>query len=141
MKLSLEDDINKSNNTNQLLRWIDKFKYEYSDENMLKKTDKEKRELINRYVDKVIVRGSKYNKDTDWEIELKLNIPIIRDSITIDKKDYWEHVNNGGKKSEWKKKFVVAKGVERLPLKINKKKPPICLTNLNFVLNLQPLIR
>ena len=141
MKLSLEDDISKSNNTNQLLRWIDEFKSEYSDENMLKKTDKEKRELINKYIDKVIVRGSKYNKDTDWEIELKLNIPIIRDSITIDKKDYWEYVNNGGKKSEWKKKFVVAKGVERLPLKINEKKAPICLTNLNFVLNLQPLIR
>ena len=45
---------------------------------------------------------------------MKLNSPIINDKIRFDKKKYWDYVNKGGDKKEYKKKSVIEKGENKI---------------------------
>ena len=129
MIYSLEDDINKHSSTNRIVRWIDKFKTEYSYKNMIDKTDKQKKEILQKYIKRVELIGSK----SDFDLSLTLNIPIIDDKIKLNKKSYWEYVNNGGVKKDWKKEWSVGRGVRETSLKqLVTKQSNICLNNRNF---------
>ena len=86
------------------------FKEEYSLENMVKKTNNEKMEIIQKYINRVDLKGSYKN----FELDMKLNIPIINDKIRFDKKKYWDYVNKGGDKKEYKKKFIIEKGENKI---------------------------
>ena len=133
MIYSLEDDINKHSSTNRIVRWIDKFKTEYSYKNMIDKTDKQKKEILQKYIKRVELIGSK----SDFDLSLTLNIPIIDDKIKLNKKSYWEYVNNGGVKKDWKKEWSVSRGVRETSLnQLVTKQSNICLNNRNFLLNL-----
>ena len=68
-----------------IISWIDMFKEEYSLENMVKKTNNEKMEIIQKYINRVDLKGSYKN----FELDMKLNIPIINDKIRFDKKKSW----------------------------------------------------
>ena len=106
-KESYVDDINKIESSNEILGWIDKFKNEYSIKSMMKKDDKEKRDLIRKYIKRIDVIGSTHK---GYEIDIKLNVPIYNDTIKIDKRKYWEYINNGGDKKKWKKEWVIEEG-------------------------------
>ena len=106
-KESLVDDINKITSSNTILSWIGRFKKEYSIKNMMNKSDKEKQKIIHTYIKKIKLLGSIHK---GYEIEIELNIPIYNDKIKINKKRYWEFVNNGGNKRKWKKEWVIEDG-------------------------------
>ena len=101
---------------------------------MIDKTDKQKKEILQKYIKRVELIGSK----SDFDLTLTLNIPIIDDKIKLNKKSYWEYVNNGGVKKDWKKKWSVGRGIRETSLKqLVTKHSNICLNNRNFRLNLQ----
>ena len=133
MILSLEDDINKHTSTNRIVKWIDKFKSEYSYERMMSKTDKQKKVIMRQYISRVELIGRK----VDFDLSLTLNIPIIDDKIKLNKKSYWEYVNNGGIKKEWKREWKVENGRKDINLKQhNQKRKNICLKTKNIHVNL-----
>ncbi len=134
---SIKDDIYKVNSSNEILSWIDRFKKEYSVENMLKKTFEEKRKLIVKYINRIDVVGS-LNKG--YEIDIKLNIPIYDDKIKLDKRKYWEFVNNGGNKKEWKKEWKVEDGKNMIrseDIKSFHSKKKMLLNNQKININLR----
>lgn len=139
-KESLIDDIDKITSSNQILNWIDKFKKEYSIKNMMSKDDKEKQKIIHKYIKKIKLLGSIYK---GYEIEIELNIPIYNDKIKIDKKKYWEYVNNGGNKRKWKKEWVIEKGSSKFPYDVGRynideiTKNKLLLNNPNIIVDLQ----
>lgn len=62
---------------------------------------------------------------------------VIYDKIKLNKKPYWDYVNNGGVKKDWKKEWSVGRGVRETSLKqLVTKQSNICLNNRNFLLNL-----
>ena len=139
-KESLVDDINKITSSNEILNWIDNFKKEYSIKNMMSKSDKEKQKIIHKYIKKIKLLGSIYK---GYEIEIELNIPIYNDKIKIDKKKYWEYVNNGGNKRKWKKEWVIEKGSSKFPYDVGRynideiTKNKLLLNNPNIIVDLQ----
>lgn len=132
MIMSLEDDIKNYKETETIISWIDMFKEEYSLENMVKKTNNEKMEIIQKYINRVDLKGSYKN----FELDMKLNIPIINDKIRFDKKKYWDYVNKGGDKKEYKKKFIIEKGENKINGKFSLKEGKFNSTISNYTKNI-----
>ena len=132
MIMSLEDDIKNYKETETIISWIDMFKEEYSLDNMVKKTVNEKMEIIQKYINRVELKGSFKN----FELDIKLNIPIINDKIRFDKKKYWDYVNKGGDKKEYKKKFIIEKGENKINGKFSLKEGKFNSTISNYTKNI-----
>ena len=139
-KESLVDDINKITSSNTILSWIGRFKKEYSIKNMMNKSDKEKQKIIHTYIKKIKLLGSIHK---GYEIEIELNIPIYNDKIKINKKRYWEFVNNGGNKRKWKKEWVIEDGSSKFLYDVGwdnmdeKTTNKLLLDNSNIIVDLQ----
>ena len=132
MIMSLEDDIKNYKETETIISWIDMFKEEYSLDNMVKKSVNEKMEIIQKYINRVELKGSFKN----FELDIKLNIPIINDKIRFDKKKYWDYVNKGGDKKEYKKKFIIEKGENKINGKFSLKEGKFNSTISNYTKNI-----
>lgn len=138
---SEKSEIDKHNNLNEVVSWIDKFKSEYSVEAMMNKSAIEKKEIVRKYIQKIVVVGRQHYNDFDFDLKIKLNIPLIEDTIRIDKEDYRQFIKDGGESKNWKKKYIVEQGKSEIELdeimrKRNKEKFSLLTENKDFSLYL-----
>ena len=125
---SVKDDIEKHKSTNKVVKWIDRFKKEYSYDSMMKKNDSQKRDIMKKYIEKVELVGDR----KQFELYLTLNIPIIEDRLEYSDIDYNEGEKNVGEKGKLKKPSKILEGKYETTLKQWVKDEKIlCRNNVN----------
>ena len=103
---SINDEIQKFEERNKLLKWRDEFNKEYNINNLLSKSEEEKQTLISKYINKFWFSGLK----DDYQLKVEFNIPIVNDKLIFDKEKYHSFIKDGGDKKEFKKSFYVKEG-------------------------------